>query len=245
MFVPLLLTLHVWQPPPLRAPLEAPALASALPVPELFDALLAQAPPQLSDPYVGSISAEEVVGGAVGSLGGSVAAAVLSLGFGLTSCAVTGTGGEVPGCVIGALFVWMLGQLALPPLFAAGGANALSNPPIAGSFGRAVGYAYAAQGLGLVASVVVGFGAEAELKNGGAGFLIAFAIVELLVLPNAASYGLHDGPPVSIPAVPSVAPPPAAPPQDAPPPLYTPPAAPPPPVSLPPPPPVVGFAFPF
>lgn len=249
MFVPLLLTLHVWQAPPLRPPaLDPVELASVIPAPLVLDALLAQAP-QLADPHAGSFSGAEVAAGAAGSIVGSAAAIAGSLVIALAACAVDNSHSEIPACVVWGMLAWGVGELALPPLFTAAGANLASSNPLAGSFGRAVGYAYAAEGLGLVGSIVLGVASEAAFRNsGGAVFLLSFALVQLLAMPIAASYGLHDGATVAVnPAKPGPAqltPEAPPPPQFAPPPSYTP-EAPPPPVTVPPPPMTFNFAVPF
>ena len=193
------------------------------------------------DRRANSVGGLEVFTASAGALVGAVAA----LGTGLAAVGlvgVTANSGDVLSTQIAAgLIVGMVSQQVLTPLFAALGARLASDGPRNGNLNKALGYAFLAQGSSTLVFIVTAL--AASTSDSSALTALAFglyAVNELVGVPLAASYGLHQGDALE-PAPAHTAPaPPALPPPDAPPPMYVPPGS-----TPPPPPATVGFLFHF
>jgi hypothetical protein len=218
----LLLTPHL-TPPQLRRPTPHLQLASFR-APTLREVINLQLPPPVVDKvdaYKGTLRAGEVgvgIGGALGTtrVTGTFAAIV---GLGIGAAVGGGPLGLVGGYFV-ALVVGAVLQLGLLPPLVALLEHAFADAPLAGSLGRAVGYAYAGEGVALAVAILGGLLFQ---SNQVARVAIAIAVggMELIGVPMLASLGLHGGDHARGPgdAAPEVVSPPGAmPPQLAPPP---------------------------
>jgi hypothetical protein len=152
--------------------------------------------------------------------------------------------GSCPDClVVAASMTAGLLELVTVPIAAAYAAKAVSQPPLAGSIGRALLYASAAQAVS-----IAGLAGLVAASGGGSGAMVAVGVVFFLAMqvvgvPIAASLGLHGGsvatldPGQRLAPAPNVAP--------TPPPSAVPPELQPPPVYAPPPPATIGFGWRF
>jgi hypothetical protein len=228
LLLPLVLALHL-SVPTLRLPDSAsPRLQLArFPAPTLAQLMDLQLPAPAAlpvDPFKDSLRFGEVMGGAGTSLLTSVAG--YAAGALVVVLLASNTGQDLPPGVIAAIAVYVAIQVfALPPLVALA-EYAISDGPLAGSLTRAVGYAYAAQGVA-VGTLILGIVLSSALSSGALSFLtvVGFAALELVAIPIAASWGLHGGENAGGPGE-AVRPVPSLPPENTPPGLEAPPLVP-------------------
>ncbi len=163
-------------------------------------------PPQrvsarLVDPDANRLNAKEVLVGIASGVGVHLVAGA-TLGFGLlvaigAALGGSGAGGPLAFAALGALLAGLVLELCSPLLIAYFESLAADKNPMAGSFGKSVGLAYAAFGVATVLYFVLNaIAVSSATANMGLVFIggLASAVLFLVGVPMAASFGRHWGP---------------------------------------------------
>jgi hypothetical protein len=194
--LPLVLALQL-SVPTLRLPdSPAPRLQLArFPAPTLAQVLDLQLPAPAAlpvDRFKDSLHFGEVAGG----VGTALLTTLAAFGSGslVAALAAPSTGQDLSPGAIAAISIYAAIQIFALPLLVALAEHALANGPLAGSLTRAVGYAYAVQGVA-VASVLLGILLSSALGSAALELVtgVGFAVLELIGIPVAAALGLHRG----------------------------------------------------
>lgn len=194
-----MLSLHLATPQLQPPALQPPRLMLArFEAPSLRQVVDLQLPPPAApvtsavDPYKGSLRLGEVGTGVSVALLGSAGALA---GGTLVALALSSTSdhGDVPASVVAGGMVYLALQLVVVPPLIALAAYAFADLPLAGSLGRAVGYAYAGQGMALGLVLLGALVAQASNSLGSAVAAIGVLSMELVGIPILASLGLHGG----------------------------------------------------
>lgn len=144
-------------------------------------------PPVLTahDPDQGGLRMKEVGAGFATAMGASAASVFGAYALGKAMGAPSRNGFEPNVGATLATFLAM--QLLAVPAAVALVEDAVADGPLAGSLARAMGYAYLAQAVVIVAAIAL------SVMVGPAAGLVAGYAVELAGLPVAVSLGLHGG----------------------------------------------------